>query len=128
MGSHYTIDATHRVVRLTGAIPPELGSWCADLDAVFADDTYMPGFGFLSDRRGPREPPSDAYVLDGVRYLHEHRAQLRGCRWALVTDCAAMDGWARTVSLMAASAGIQFALFHEIDEAWEWLTEDRGED
>jgi len=122
MASHYTIDATHQTVRLMGPIPAALEDWCATLDAVLADPAYSPGYNFLSDRRGTRAPPSDAYVLDGIQYLQDHRSQFEGCRWAIVIDSAGLDAWGRVVTILGGSVGIRIAVFTEMDEALRWTT------
>jgi hypothetical protein len=126
MTSHYTIDSTRRAVRLMGTIPAALEDWCATLDAVFADPAYAPGYNFLSDRRGTRVPPPDAYVLDGVQYLQAHRSQFQGCRWALVIDSEALGAWGRVVTILGESAGIRIAVFGELDDAWRWTTGKEG--
>jgi hypothetical protein len=122
MGSHYSIDPAHRAVRLVGTIPGALEDWCATLDAVFADPAYSPGYNFLSDRRGTRAPPPDAYVLDGVKYLQDHRSRLQGCRWAVVIDSEALDAWGRVVTILGDTVGIRIAVFSELDDAWRWTT------
>ena len=121
MMHQYAIHASHQVVCLSGPVPAALEDWCATLDTVFMDPTYTPGFDFLSDRRGSTVLPSDAYVLDAIRYLQAHRPQLDDCRWALVTDSDPIDGWARLAALIGGSVGLRFGVFEQIDAAWHWL-------
>src|ERR1051325_8838242 len=87
----YRIDAERALVFLVyGPSAPSFEQWRGAMDALLRDPSYRPGMAFLSDRRQLTEPPTTEMIQRMSGYEAEHREQLGPCRFAVVTDPAAL--------------------------------------
>jgi hypothetical protein len=123
----YQIDRGRALVTLTyGTDQPTFAQWRAVMDAVLGDPGFLTGMAFLSDRRRLTEAPSTAMISQMAAYEYDHRAEFGACRWAVVTDQAALAefGMARMSQavLEGGESRIELRPFTDMDNAVRWAT------
>ena len=123
----YQIDRGRALVTLTyGTDQPTIAQWRGVMDAVLGDPGFLTGMAFVSDRRRLIEAPSTAMIRQMAAYEYDHREQFGTCRWAVVTDQAALAefGMARMSQavLEGGDSRIELRPFTDMDKAVQWAT------
>jgi hypothetical protein len=117
----YTLDPQARVVHVTYSGNPTFDEWAAMMLAIFREQQYAPGWGFLSDRRLVTEAPTKDYIVRAVAFVRSRQHELSCARWATVVSAPAANGMVRMGQTLAADLPLKTGVFTNLDEAREWL-------
>jgi hypothetical protein len=120
----WSIDSSLRRVVLTIADPYTLEQWQAAITGVLQHSSFVPGFGFLVDRRACSAPTTE-FIQKQIDFLAGEEPLRVPHRVALVVrpnDPAAF-GMARMLEIRAEfhATGIQHRIFQSIEAAERWL-------
>ena len=118
----YSVDPSGALVRLRYDGTPTYAEWAEAMRALLAEPAYVPGIGFLVDRRDVAAP--DTEFVEGVlEFIRAHRERFTGSRWATVTGHGgAAFGMARMAQVLGESLPITSELFQDISAAEAWLS------
>jgi hypothetical protein len=128
MALTYSIDPEARLVTILYAEHPPIEAWKRTMLQVFADPRYRPGFAFLGDRRRVAEPPDRLYIQETIAFGEEHRAELKGARWATLVATPASYGMARMGQALGETGPTELGAFTDLAAALRWLRGDAEEE
>jgi hypothetical protein len=121
-----SIDLPRRRVVLTIVDPYSLDQWRAAVLEALADPEFVPGFGFLVDRRDCSAPTGD-FVQRQIDFLAAQEPLRVRHRVAILVrpDDAAAYGMARMLEIRAGlrATSIEHRIFQRLDAAERWLSE-----
>jgi hypothetical protein len=115
----YAINRGKRYVLLLYRGNPSAEEWTNAVGRALMDPAYLPGYGFLLDRRKATGPPTTEFIRAVVAFSEAHRAVLADSRWAVVVGDAASFGMARMGQMLAVDLEIE--VFTDMTEAEAWL-------
>jgi len=115
----YTIDRTHRLVRIVGSGPVTDDDVVTCMGALYSDPELEPDMNTLSDMRGVKV----AFTAKGVSALRQFvlGSARRGVKIATVVDSTAGFGMGRMTQTRLQETGVQYRVFHDADEAARWV-------
>ena len=121
-----SIDVPRRRVVLTIVDPYTLDQWRAAVLEALGDPHFVPGFGFLVDRRACSAPTGE-FVQRQIDFLAAQEPLRVPHRVAIVvrSDDAAAYGMARMLEIRAGlrATSIQHRIFQSAEAAEGWLNE-----
>jgi hypothetical protein len=119
----YVIDSARRLVHIQvrkNVTPEEVVQFYG---RVFSAREYCPGFSFVVNRRGLREPPSAGTVRAVVDFLRTHAIQTGACRMAIVTDeDAPRSAWRGAEMLADHYTSVELRVFDDLEAADLWAS------
>ena len=117
----YLIDSGRRLVRMTVRRGITFAEWREAMDAILADPSYRPGFGFLIDLTGLVNAPETAFIRQVAGYFPGHLDQLGTGRRAIVVTSQSIYGMARMEEILAEPSGVSVRPFYRFEDAERWL-------
>jgi hypothetical protein len=119
----YRIATEERIVYLTTVGESTFAEWRDAMLAVFSDPSFERGMGFLSDRRQQTGVPEPEFAREAAQFLMQHSDEMEGCRWAAISEDAAVIGVQRIFTVLADATGVTARAFGNYEEARAWLTQ-----
>lgn len=123
MAVTYRISDEERIVYLTTVGESTFPEWRDAMLAVLSDPAYQRGMGFLSDRRQQTGVPDPEFAREAAQFLMQHSEEMEGCRWAAISEDAAVIGVQRIFTVLADATGVTAQAFGSYEEAHAWLTQ-----
>ena len=121
----YKISPDERIIYLTTAGDSTFDEWRDAMLGVLSDPAYRRGMGFLSDRRGQTGTPEPEFAREAAQFLMQHSDEMEGCRWAAISEDAAIYGMQRMFAILSETTGVTARAFMDYEEARRWLLEPR---
>ena len=127
MPIHFTIDTSAKCVYATGTEPLTDGDLLKYQVALSEHPDHAAGFDQLLDMRAVSGVQVTAFGVREAGTLSRHFTDyVRGTKCAVVASDGVAFGLARMFTAYAADV-IFFKVFHELDEALEWLGPEESE-
>ncbi len=123
MAVTYRIDSDERIVYLTTTGESSFPEWRDAMLAVLSDPSYERGFNFLSDRTHETDVPDTEFARSASQFIKQHADEMRGCRWAAVSNNTAIFGMQRMFAIISEATGITVRAFKNYEEARAWLSQ-----
>ena len=124
MAMEWSINPSQRRVILTITDPYTMDQWQAAIRAVLQHPNFVPGFGFLVDRRAC-SAPSGEFIQKQIDFLAGQEPLRVPHRVALLVrpHDAAAYGMARMLEIRAEflDTGIDHRIFQSVEAAERWL-------
>lgn len=94
------------------------------MESVLAHPEFVRGSDVVFDVRGSDINPNLANIKNMLATLHALSSEFSGV-WAIVVSDSLRYGLARMASSLGAPLGMKMNAFHSLEEAHEWLLEER---
>ena len=95
------------------------------MEAVLAHPDFTRGRDVIFDVRGSEINPSFAEIKSMLAAIHAVSSEFSG-RFAIVVSDMLRYGLARMASSLSSPLGMQMGAFHSLDDAHQWLRDDRS--
>jgi hypothetical protein len=122
---HVDPAARHAVITWAPGVPV-FNPWMTTIETLLSHPDFKPDFGVISDWRGAKGGPDQAFVDSFLVFCQSvRRARRLTGRWATVV-AAAPDGefgTGRTAEIQAGETGSETRVFKDLDEAIAWVSD-----